>query len=85
MPSTPVANRLLGYPEDARLLIVNADDLGMSLPVNEGVVAAIEAGFVQSTSLLVPSPGTAEAMEFLARHPEVDLGVHLTLVCDRPG
>ncbi len=85
MPSTPVANRLLGYPEDARLLIVNADDLGMSRPVNEGVLAAIEAAFVQSTSLLVPGPGAPEAMGLLARHPEIDLGVHLTLVCDSPG
>jgi hypothetical protein len=80
-----LANRLLGHPEDARLLIVNADDLGMSLPVNEGVAAAIEVAFVQSTSLLVPGPGASEAMQLLARHPEVDLGVHLTLVCDRPG
>jgi hypothetical protein len=25
-------NRLLGYPVDARLLLINADDFGMCLP-----------------------------------------------------
>jgi hypothetical protein len=31
------ANRLLGFPDDARLLILNADDLGMCESVNDGV------------------------------------------------
>jgi chitin disaccharide deacetylase len=85
MPGDVSANHLLGYPDDARLLIVNADDLGMSGPVNEGVIDAIGAGLVQSTSLLVPGFGCSGAMEFLRGHPEVDLGVHLALVSDAPG
>ena len=35
-----LANGLLGYPDDARLLILNADDVGMSASVNEGVLRA---------------------------------------------
>ena len=32
-------NRLLGYPDDARLLIVNADDFGMYHAINRGCAA----------------------------------------------
>ncbi len=79
------ANELLGYPPGARLLILNADDLGMYAGVNEGIAAAVERGPVRSASLIAPSPGAAEAMRWLARHPEVSLGVHLTMVNDLPG
>lgn len=79
------ANELLGYPADARLLVLNADDLGMYPGMNAGIAAAVERGPVRSTSLIVPSPWAAEAMAWLSRHPEVSLGVHLTLVNDLPG
>ncbi len=32
-------NDLLGYPPDARLLILNADDLGMYQAINEAALA----------------------------------------------
>ena len=34
------ANRLLGYPADARLLLINADDFGMYPAINAAVVRA---------------------------------------------
>ncbi len=34
-------NRLLGYPEDARLLIVNADDFGMCNSTNEAIIRTL--------------------------------------------
>ena len=63
-------NRLLGYPADARLLIVNADDFGMCHAVNEAIVGALKEGIVRSTSLMVPCPGLLHATHFLADHPE---------------
>jgi hypothetical protein len=30
-------NRLLGYPDDARLLIINADDFGLCHTINSGI------------------------------------------------
>jgi predicted glycoside hydrolase/deacetylase ChbG (UPF0249 family) len=75
-------NRLLGYPDDARLLLVNADDFGMYSAVNEAVVAAFAAGVVQSTTLMMPCPAAAEAVQLLREHPEMRFGIHLTVVRD---
>ena len=81
---TSRANSLLGYGDDARLLIVNADDFGMSEAVNEAVLGSIKQGVVCSTSLMVPWPGAAQAMQMLRENPEIDFGVHLSVICDMP-
>jgi YdjC-like protein len=75
-------NRLLGYPADARLLIVNADDFGMCHSVNEAVFRALQQGLLRSTTLMVPCPWALYAMRFLADHPEFSFGVHLTAISD---
>jgi len=75
-------NRLLGYPEDARLLIINADDFGMCHAVNAAITDALTRGAVSSTSLMVPCPWAPHAMRFLRDHPELPFAVHLTLTCD---
>ncbi|MBN1584452.1 MAG: ChbG/HpnK family deacetylase [Anaerolineae bacterium] len=56
MTSKGQANQLLGYPADARLLIVNADDFGMCHAVNEAIFRALQEGIACSTSLMVPCP-----------------------------
>lgn len=75
-------NRLLGYPDDARLLIVNADDFGMCHAVNEAIMRALKEGVVHSTTLMVPCAWALHAMHFLAAHPEIRFGIHLTAICD---
>ena len=75
-------NRLLGYPADARLLIINADDFGMCPAVNEAIIGTLQKGIVQSTTLMVPCPGAEQAMRFLKAHPEIPFGVHLTVISD---
>ncbi len=75
-------NRLLGYPVDARLLIINADDFGMCNAVNEAIFRTLEERVVCSTSLMVPCPWALHAMHFLRDHPEIPFGVHLTVICD---
>jgi chitin disaccharide deacetylase len=77
-------NRLLGYPDKARLLIVNADDLGMCHSVNEAIFRTLLGGLARSTSLMVPCPWAAHAMQFLHDHPELPFGVHLTVIADSP-
>jgi predicted glycoside hydrolase/deacetylase ChbG (UPF0249 family) len=75
-------NRLLGYPVDARLLIINADDFGMCNAVNEAIFRTLKEGVVRSTSLMVPCPWALHAMRFLGDNPEIPFGVHLTVICD---
>ncbi|MCL7452788.1 MAG: polysaccharide deacetylase family protein [Anaerolineae bacterium] len=77
-----LTNQSMGYPADARLLIVNADDFGMCHAVNEAIVGALKAGIVRSTSLMVPCPSASQAIRFLSDHPEVPFGVHLTAISD---
>jgi len=82
MSTTSQTNRLLGYPADARLLIVNADDFGMCNSVNEAIFGALKQGVVRSTSLMVPCPWALQAINFLRDHSDIPFGVHLTVICD---
>jgi chitin disaccharide deacetylase len=75
-------NRILGYPEDARLLIINADDFGMCNAVNEAIIRTLKEGVVQSTTLMVPCPWALNAMHYLGNHHDIPFGVHLTALCD---
>ena len=82
MAGAPQANDLLGYPADARLLIVNADDFGMCHGQNLGAIRSITEGLVSSCSLMASTPWFLHAAEFLRTHPEVPFAVHLTVVSE---
>jgi chitin disaccharide deacetylase len=75
-------NRLLGYPVDARLLIINADDFGMCHAINEATLRTLKEGIVTSTSLMAPCPWAPHAMQLLKENPDISFGIHLTVVCD---
>lgn len=77
-----LSNQLLGYPANARLLIINADDFGMCHAVNAAIMAAMTTGIVRSTTLMVPCPWALHAMRFLKEHPQIPFGVHLTVIAD---
>lgn len=63
--------------EEGRHLIVNADDLGYSIAINEGIFAAHEGGIVTSTSLMVLRDAAPAAVEALPAHPHLAVGLHL--------
>jgi chitin disaccharide deacetylase len=66
----------LGHPPEAKLLILNCDDLGSSHAANVGVYEALRDGMATSASLMVPCPWAREAA---SRYRGEDVGVHLTL------
>ena len=66
-------------PSDPIYLIIRTDDVGMSHSVNMGVQRLIDTGLPLSVSVMFACPWYQEAAEILKRHPEVAVGVHLTL------
>lgn len=66
----------LGYPSDARVVIINCDDLGVSHAVNAGTYEALRTGLASSATIMIPAPWAREAA---ASYRGEDVGVHLTL------
>jgi predicted glycoside hydrolase/deacetylase ChbG (UPF0249 family) len=60
-----------------KLLVVNADDLGLSEGVNRGIIEAHERGIVTSASLMVRWPAAREAAAYARAHPRLGVGLHL--------
>ena len=72
----------LGYPRDAKLIIVHADDLGMAHSVNAATTKAFASGLVSSGSIMVPCPWLSEIAAYARNNPQADLGLHLTLTSE---
>lgn len=73
-----VAERL-GYPKNSKLLIIHADDLGVSHSENMASIAGLEKGMVNSASIMVPCPWFPEIAVYARKNKTADLGLHLTL------
>src|SRR5436190_14521078 len=72
----------LGYPKDAKLVIIHADDLGVSHSENAASITALEKGSVSSASIMVPCPWFPEIAAYAQSHPLADLGLHITLTSE---
>ena len=80
--ATKTLQERLGYPRDAKLLIVHADDLGMTRSVNAATIKAFQTGLVNSGSIMIPCPWLPDIASYARQHPEADLGLHLTLTSE---
>jgi len=69
---------------DRPLLIVNADDYGLTLGVSRGILDAHRDGIVTSTSVLALTPAFAASAAWLAGAPDLGTGAHLALVGEDP-
>ncbi|MEO1026472.1 MAG: ChbG/HpnK family deacetylase [Pseudomonadota bacterium] len=63
-------------------LLVRADDAGSSWSSNVGCLRACTEGIARSVEVMMPCAWTSHAAEILNNHPEVDVGIHLTLTSE---
>jgi len=68
------------------VVIINADDFGMSSAVNRAILSGVEQGLVTSTSIMANMPGFEEAVRLEREHDLLRgrVGVHLNLTEGRP-
>ncbi|MBW5448136.1 ChbG/HpnK family deacetylase [Cohnella sp. CFH 77786] len=74
----------LGYGKEEKLLIVNADDFGLSRSVNDGVLDLLVEGAVSSATVMMNCPWSSDAAAKAASLPDADIGVHWTLTSEWP-
>ena len=67
-----------------RSLVVNADDLGLTVGVNNGIFDAHDRGVLTSASVFANARATGDAIARARRRPALGIGCHLTLVDGQP-
>jgi predicted glycoside hydrolase/deacetylase ChbG (UPF0249 family) len=67
-----------------KLLIINADDFGLSRGLNYGIVDAFRNGVVRSTTAMVTMNAIEHAAELSVANPELAVGLHFVLTLGRP-
>jgi len=72
----------LGYPKDAKLLIIHADDAGFAHSADSAIMLAYLKGAINSASIMVTCPWFPEIAAFAKQHPEMDWGIHLSLTSE---
>ena len=70
--------------DEAKRLIINADDLGLHASVNRAIFRAHREGIVTSSTILVGGAAFKEALSALKKYPELGVGIHLCLVDQDP-
>ncbi len=68
-----------GESGDGPAMLIRADDMGMSHGQNQAFRKLIETGMPLSVSVMFACPWWKQAVEILEEHPDVSVGVHLTL------
>lgn len=70
--------------ENIRYLI-RLDDMGMCHSVNMAIEQVAKTGLPFSTSVMFACPWYEEAVEILKQHPQISVGIHLTLNAEWAG
>lgn len=81
-PAQSTLQERLGYSKSTKLLILHADDLGVSHSENVASIEVLEKGSVNSASIMVPCPWFPEIADYARKNPKADFGLHLTLTSE---
>lgn len=74
----------MGTETTDKQVIVNADDLGFSQGITEGILLAHREGIVTSTTIVANMPASETAVTRLAESPDLGVGVHLNVSQGQP-
>jgi predicted glycoside hydrolase/deacetylase ChbG (UPF0249 family) len=75
----------LGLADDARVVVLHADDIGMCQSTVSAYADLVECGSLSSVAMMVPCPWFPAAATFYRNHPaslRLDVGAHLTLTSE---
>lgn len=72
----------LGYPPGRVVLLLHSDDVGMCYEANLAAKEYLSSGRVRSASMMAPCPWFDEIAVWYREHPDLDLGLHLTLTSE---
>jgi predicted glycoside hydrolase/deacetylase ChbG (UPF0249 family) len=84
MSAGPIADAQRAADRARPLLIVNADDFGLTEKVSEAILHAHHEGIVTSTSVLALAPAFERSVALLADAPSLGTGAHLAVVGEDP-
>ncbi len=73
----------LGYSTTDRLLIINADDLGLTIGINRTIADLYAANLISSTTIMVTAGEYRDAVTRLKSQSQV-CGVHITMTSSLP-
>ena len=77
-----ILSKNLGFSSDEKLLIIHADDLGLSDSVNDTSMESLLKNTVTSASVIMNAEKVQEIADFSKKYPQIDLGVHLTVTSE---
>lgn len=67
-----------------KFLIIHADDFGRTAGINKAIARGYSEGVLTSTSILTNTPSFEDAAKFAQSHPDLDIGIHLTIIGRSP-
>lgn len=82
LQASPLA-RKLGYTDQDRVLLLHADDMGLTPQTNQAVADVLKFGLVKSASIMIPAPAARDAIQNYA-YLDLDLGLHLAMTSEWP-
>lgn len=72
----------LGFSYTDRVVIIHTDDIGMCQASVSAFAALNTAGIISSGATMVPCAWFPAAAAYCRKHPNADMGVHLTLTSE---